>query len=394
MGNGEHKTYRPSGRRALSKYSKDQRVILTSVPIVTFLESVGHTTRRGSTGLYYSFLRDEKNPSLHINDRENVWFDHGAGQGGGLIEAVKALVPGCAGDRDEPVLDYLRDTFHPGMIPANGDDVPSRSVSRERDASLEALRRSEAVKAAEIERRRAEGRGGQKRIRITRVATSFSSRLLLEYFVGKRRVPRTLLEHYCRQVHYRIRPEGADESQEGREYFAAGFPNRSGGWALRNAVTKFASGTDISIISADGRFLEGDCPEPTAGTVIVFEGFSDFLSWLAWNGKDAPTSLDAVVLNSTAKLKAAVPFCLSHGTVKACLDNDDSGREHTEALRRECEDAGVSFQDVAPLILPHNDLNEAWCAHCERLDRRKAEARRNAEQAVTAQGEGRGNALK
>lgn len=58
------------------------------VDMVDFLNSLGCQPRkiRGRDYWYLSPLRDEKEPSFKIERNKNVWYDHGMGKGGGLID--------------------------------------------------------------------------------------------------------------------------------------------------------------------------------------------------------------------------------------------------------------------------------------------------------------------
>lgn len=362
------------GARPLSKYSKEQRTILLSVPMTQLLEHVGHNMQRSRSGLYYSFLHEEKNPSLHINASANIWYDHGAGQGGSVKEAVRLLIPSCANAKDEAVLDFLADNFFPGMIPANAETSRARTsgVSRE---ELEKVRAEEARRAAAIEEaRKSSGKeSGEKRIQVMKT-TAFTSQKLLSYFENQRFIPRDLLSRYCRQVHYRIIPEGGTIADAATEYYAAGFPNSNGGWALRNTAVKLSTASGVTVIDRNGRLQKAGEFTPTSRAVVLFEGFADFLSWLKMNDMTAP-KIDAVVLNSGTNLSEALDFATSHEVVHCCLDNDDAGRGWTREVQAACESKGVGFSDRSQWYGRFNDVNEMWCSRCRSQQREAQESR-------------------
>jgi DNA primase len=58
------------------------------IDIVTYLENllVKPTKVTGSDYWYLSPLRLEKDPSFKVNRKLNVWYDHGIGKGGNLID--------------------------------------------------------------------------------------------------------------------------------------------------------------------------------------------------------------------------------------------------------------------------------------------------------------------
>lgn len=58
------------------------------IDMVDFLKSLGHTPQkiRNNDHWYLSPLREEKSPSFKVNRQLNVWYDHGTGEGGNLID--------------------------------------------------------------------------------------------------------------------------------------------------------------------------------------------------------------------------------------------------------------------------------------------------------------------
>ena len=56
--------------------------------IVDYLEKLGHRPQkiRNNDYWYLSPLREEKEPSFKVNRKLNVWYDHGLGKGGNIID--------------------------------------------------------------------------------------------------------------------------------------------------------------------------------------------------------------------------------------------------------------------------------------------------------------------
>ena len=173
--------------------------------------------------------------------------------------------------------------------------------------------------------------------------------VLLDYMAG-RGIPADIAARECVEVHYRMR---------GKWYFGVGFRNRRGAVEIRNAYFKGStSPKDITHI----RHAGGDSGP---STVLVFEGFMDYLSYLALKrGRPVP---DCVVLNSVSNLPKAADILKGYGQVCCFLDNDATGKRATEEIGRMC--AKVSDKSVH--YLPHKDLNEFLQ---ERIRRRKAQA--------------------
>lgn len=160
--------------------------------------------------------------------------------------------------------------------------------------------------------------------------------VLLDY-LAKRGIPSGIAGRECVEVHYRMR---------GKWYFGIGFRNRKGGLEIRNPY--FKGSTSPKDITHLRHAPKGN--ERT--TVLIFEGFMDYLSYLALKqGQPVP---DCVVLNSVSNLPRALDVLKGYGRVCCFLDNDDAGRKTTEEIRRRCE----NVTDKAAHYLPHKDLNE------------------------------------
>jgi DNA primase len=58
------------------------------IDLVDYLQSIGHepSKLRGNDYWYHSPLRNEKEPSFKVNRSKNVWYDHGLGKGGTLVD--------------------------------------------------------------------------------------------------------------------------------------------------------------------------------------------------------------------------------------------------------------------------------------------------------------------
>src|SRR6187402_3617261 len=58
------------------------------IPITEYLTSLGIEPAmiRGNDHWYYSPFREERTPSFKVNTTLNVWYDHGIGQGGSILD--------------------------------------------------------------------------------------------------------------------------------------------------------------------------------------------------------------------------------------------------------------------------------------------------------------------
>ena len=205
-------------------------------------------------------------------------------------------------------------------------------------------------------------------ITITGVSESFSFNKNIEYMTSKRQIPLEVLEANCQEVEYSVSREG----EEALVRKAVGFRNHSGEWVLRippymgkdgvlNNGLKRTTGNDYSLVVADGRNIrEGDAFEANR-SALVFEGFTDYLSWLAWNERVRPEVADVIVLNSVNNTDRAIEAIKGYPNVVTYLDNDKAGRSATEKIRNAVKDAGHSFWDCSKFFEGYDDLNEKWC---------------------------------
>ena len=302
-------------------------------PVAELLMALG--ARPGKTrNTFHSPFREDKNASLHIDPRRNVWFDHGAGIGGGNID----LVMKCRGCSAKEAVDYIL-------------SLPQAS---QRTALQETL-------AAKDEESPFDDDGLAIAIPLSRrilIVRELRSPYLLEYIVS-RGIPVSLAARYCNEVIVRGKVIG-------RSYDNIGFRNNNGGFALKSP-SGFKSTTKAGITTIDmlGKFSE----RPTSGTVTLFEGFFDFLTWLAKDKRDVP-STDVVVLNSVANLTKAIPYLRLHDTAICCLDNDEAGRsalETLKSLRRELRNPTII--DSSIIYHGYDDLNDWWIAMKDRLNK-------------------------
>ena len=319
--------------------------LLFTIPVVDVLSFYGkRVDHRGY--MYYSPFRDESAPSMRVTvspkDGTWVWADFGGEpgsgtkvSGGGIIDMVR-LLEGLSADTKE-----------------------NRSVAFRRLRDIASSRGYAVIEEESREERRKARRPAG--IVLDDVQEGFTRRNLVRYASVERGIPLSLLERYCRQVTYH---SVADPS---RRFTVIGFPNDGGGYALRGTGSpqrskrNYLSG--VSTFSADGTHAPG---ASVAGTkCVLFEGFFDFLAWMAWRGVREP-GMDACVLNSTANLAQARSWILSHGSVRSFFDNDGAGDRATETLAAWCAEEGKDFRDGRGAYEGVDDVNEAWCAALEK----------------------------
>ena len=250
-------------------------------------------------GLYLSPLRKEHTPSFKVDYVQNLWYDFGLGAGGSIIDLVMRLE---------------RCDFAQALrLLGSGERTPMVvSVPLSVPPTVPALRMLSDIPLRHP---------------------------ALVGYLSSRGIDPAIASACCREVHYAVGE---------RNYFAVGFRNDAGGWELRSERFKGCV-SPKHITTIDNR----------SDTVVAFEGFMDFLSYLSMKPYEWP-HMDVAVLNSVVHLSKAIPFLERHATIHAFFDNDEAGRKAMADLKRLCQNSSVI--DRSHLYREHMDLNEYWQA--------------------------------
>ena len=267
------------------------------IDIVHFLADLGYEPSkiRNNDHWYFSPLRDEKTPSFKVNRKLNRWYDHGLGKGCNLV-VFAILYHGCT------VSELLQNL--------------SGNLSLQKPSIQQSVTRPEP----------------ENQIKILGDFI-LSSTALLRY-LQQRRIPIDIADRYCREVRYEL---------NGKVYYGIGFKNDLGGFEIRNPYFK-ASSSPKGITTIDN----------SAGEVIVFEGFTDFLSFKATHQQDPEDRFDFVVLNSVSFFETARPFLEKHNTIRLYLDRDATGQN----CSRYALSLSSNYKDESSLYQNHKDFND------------------------------------
>ncbi len=272
--------------------------------IVDYLQNLGFTPQKilHNNYWYLSPLRDETTPSFKVNRNLNRWYDFGEGKGGNLI--------------DFGIL-YHRCTVSELLKKMNSFSF------HQHDTSL----KKEDEEAKKI------------RVISEREITS----LVLSRYLHKRRIPLEIASGFCREISYEL---------YGKNYYAIGFKNNAGGYELRNEKFKASSSPkDVTLITNNA-----------AENITVFEGFFNFLSYLAIHQKQEQPLTNFLVLNSASFFEKSLPLMQSHRSVHLYLDCDTTGQNCTQkALAIDKQ----KFNDERHLYQNYKDLND-WVMHIGR----------------------------
>ena len=275
------------------------------IPIIEYLRSIGVEPAkiRGNNYWYHSPLRGEKDPSFKVNGKLNLWYDHGSGEGGTLID-LGARLNTCSASEFVKQLSE----FHP----STSELSLHRSKPKEAESKL-----------------------------IVQSVGELRSQELITYLRG-RGIDEDLAFRYCKQVSFEI---------ANKNYLAVGFENKSGGYELRNNWFKGSSTPkDISFIDNDSNKL------------YVVEGFMDFLSIEQLKSKTPAfgTDADFLILNSLSFMQRSQPLLKEHETF-LFLDNDHAGTTAKRNLHRD----HIPFMDCSGFYSAHKDVNEYLVAQIE-----------------------------
>ena len=266
--------------------------------MVNYLSKLGYEPAkvRGIDYWYLSPFREERTPSFKVNLKLNRWYDHGLGKGGNIIDFA-ILYNNCT------VGEFLHQL--------------SGNISFQKPL----VKHSHEQAKSDVE----------SKIKILQEKT-LSSFSLLRY-LHQRRLPIDLVERYCSEIKYEL---------NGKEYLVLALK-------IIQAVMKF-----VTLISRQA--APKDITTFNNGTkeASVFEGFTDFLSFMAIHKNQPQIPTDFVILNSVSFFEKAPSFMEEHECIRLYLDRDTTGQNYS----RYALSLSNKYKDESCLYQHHNDLND------------------------------------
>lgn len=246
---------------------------------------------------YLSPLREEKTPSFKVNKKLNRWFDHGLGKGGNMIDFALQYHNYTVGELLKRLSNIF--SFHQPLVHQS-----SGQLKRDEQSKITIL------KAGPL--------------------TSFP----LFHYLQQRRIPLDLAQRFCKEVKYEL---------NGKHYYAIGFQNNSGGYEIRNPYFKASSSPkDITT------FNNG------AKEAFIFEGFTDFLSFMAIHQNQQQITADFLILNSISFFEKARAFMEGHQVIRLYLDRDIIGQNYSQYALT----LSNKYKDESHLYKHYKDLND------------------------------------
>lgn len=278
-----------------------------NIRIIDFLNALGYQPQRTvrDNHFYLSPFRTEKTASMKVDDKLNLWYDHGSAQGGTIIDLVIAM------QKARTVSDVL--TFLKGL------NLKIDSIFNDKREKI-------GYQMTTI----------QSSVNIEKIQSLQDSKL--SHYLQQRSINIDTARKYLHEIHYSV---------DDRKYKALGWLNNNGGYHLRSEFFKGCTSQGISIVKAiDSNRERRIC--------MVYEGMLDFLSHLTLKN-EKEFKIDCVILNSLSNLNKAIEWIKENKlTPSLLLDNDTAGQKATSKFKEEfleAEDFSVTYSD-------HKDLND------------------------------------
>lgn len=269
------------------------------IAITDYLSRLGFEPARvrGNDYWYRSPFRSERDASFKVNVKLNLWYDHGEGVGGTLLDLGPRL-HSC--------------TIREFVLKLEDSNLTINFVPRTKN-----------IEPAEN--------------RVDILATGpLNDSALLDY-LSQRRINREIATHCCEEVNFKIAQ---------RNYKAVGFKNSSGGYELRNSWFKGSSSPkDITHLQEGTKSL------------VITEGFFDYLSLQQLRDSRVQNDLgnsDKLILNSISFLRKSLPLIKTYQSRILFLDNDLAADKAKAFLRA----SNVDFIDRSGMYAKYKDVNE------------------------------------
>lgn len=323
-------------------HCKNQQMNCTQAETISIVDYLSHkgiypTEKRYKGGCeirYYSPIRDsDKTPSFDVNIEKNVWYDLGAGIGGGLVRGVQEMY----GFNVSQALDDIENT---GLYKQGQTYSPS-----EPEKILYLEERSSA--------HRKESNNTKQETTTIKTVKPLKNSALVQY-LESRYINIDIARQDLVEIYY------TRSTSPNKTLFTIGMLNNSGeGYEINNPVGVRSSSAKKSFKSFLGKTKDITSININSGkNLVVFEGWPDFEAFKS-HYQFFNFEHSAIILGSTALVKRAIEEVKRHTYehIFLYLDNDEAGRQATRQLIDALQEH-FSITDKSSMYHDHTDFND------------------------------------
>ena len=260
------------------------------------------TKEMGYYGMYRCPFRDDNDPSMKVDYAKNLWFDHGTGMGGTLIDLVMKIEQCSVYDA---IITLGKEQYSCDFFSFQGNTLATST-----EVSIKKIQ-------------------------------PLQNKALLDYVCIERKISVEIAKRYLQEIYYSVKD---------KSYFSIAFKNNGGGYELRNTYFKnCVAPKEITTIRNS---------DETNVVCLVFEGFMDFLSYQTLKKQIEPIDGDVIILNSTSLLNHVIEMLPAYNHLSCFLDNDNAGCQALGILQKKY---GHLILDQSIHYREYNDLNDFLC---------------------------------
>ncbi len=299
-------------------------VVANQIDMVEYLNLLGHQPHKitNQDFWYSSPFREEKEASFKVNKNKNIWYDHGIGKGGKLIDFAMAYYRCDISEALQKIVSFHEQKNLLKNIAERPPVHPQNILLENKDAEETA-------------------------IKIIAASQPIKDLMLCRY-LRQRKINKNIADKYCYEVAFK-------NAYKEKNYRAIGFKNNAGGYELRNEYFKGSSSPKYITY-----------PNTNSNNITVFEGFFDFLSYQTIHQNQQPQLTNFLVLNSLSFFERSLLLMEKHESVHLYLDQDEVGRKCTNIAQKR----SLKFKDESKLYQGHKDLND-WLMNFGKKIRQK-----------------------
>lgn len=291
-----------------------------SISIIDLLHNLNcEPTKKLNNDIWFnSPLHTEKTSSFKVDTNKNIWYDHGIGKGGNIIDFV-VIYYNCnfseALSKISSIVNNTDNSFlrvQPLKDISNYDNYDKKNV---------------IVKNSNPDNT------DKKNVGIIKVQ-NLQNKALINY-VNSRGINTDIATKYIKEIYW-------INQKSNKSNFGLCFKNDTGGYEIRNSILKLNIGGK-SITTIKGMDLT---------KVSIFEGFMDYLTALIYFKIDRFKGT-VIILNSISLLDRTIPL-LKDKLVYAFLDNDRAGKKALSTIK----DNNINILDCSNYYKDYKDFND------------------------------------